>query len=54
MEQRAPKEGARENTEGDKGFGNPIGRSTISTNRYHPELVSLVAYVAEDGLVGHQ
>jgi hypothetical protein len=25
-----------------------------STNQYTPELVSLAAYVSEDGLVGHQ
>ena len=32
---------------------NPIGGTTIGTNQYLPELVSLAAYVAEDGLVGH-
>jgi hypothetical protein len=31
----------------------PIGGTTIGTNQYPPELVSLAAYVAEDGLVGH-
>jgi hypothetical protein len=33
---------------------NPIGGTTILTNQYPPELVSLAAYVSEDGLVGHQ
>jgi hypothetical protein len=28
MEHRAPKEGVRENTEGAKGIGNPIGGTT--------------------------
>ena len=38
---------------GAKGVCNPIGGTTIWTNQYPPELVSLAAYVAEDGLVGH-
>jgi hypothetical protein len=56
MEHRAPNEGARERTQGDKGVCNPIGGTTIRPNQLHPppELVSLVAYVAEDGLVIHQ
>jgi|UPI0000F4C471 hypothetical protein len=33
---------------------NPIGGTTIRTNQYPLELVSLAAYVSEDGLVGHQ
>jgi hypothetical protein len=33
---------------------NPIGGTTIWTNQYPLELVSLAAYVSEDGLVGHQ
>ena len=33
---------------------NPIGGTAIWTNQYPPELVSLVAYVAEDGLAVHQ
>jgi hypothetical protein len=38
------------------GICNPIGRTTILTNQYPPtpDLVSLAAYVSEDGLVGHQ
>jgi hypothetical protein len=36
-----------------KGVCNPIGGTTICTNQYTPELMSLAAYVAEDGLVGH-
>jgi hypothetical protein len=40
-------------TQGAEGICNPIGGTTIWTNQYPPELVSLAAYVAEDGLVGH-
>jgi hypothetical protein len=54
MEHRAPNVGVRESTQGAKGVCNPIEGTTIRTNQYPPELVSLVAYVAEDGLVGHQ
>jgi hypothetical protein len=36
------------------GICNPIGETTIGTNQYPPELVSLAAYVSEDGLVSHQ
>jgi hypothetical protein len=54
MDHRAPNGGARENTQGAKGVCNPIGGTTISTNQYPPELVSLIAYVSEDDLVGHQ
>jgi hypothetical protein len=36
------------------GICNPIGGTTIWTNQYPLELVSLAAYVSEDGLVGHQ
>jgi hypothetical protein len=32
---------------------NPIGGTTIWTNQYPTELLSLAAYVAEDGLVSH-
>ena len=53
MEQRAPNGGARESTQGDKGVCNPIGGTTIWTNQYPPELMSLAAYVSEDGLVSH-
>jgi hypothetical protein len=44
----------RESTQGAKGVYNPIGGTTIWTNQYPPELVSLAAYVSEDDLVGHQ
>ena len=53
MEHRVPNEGARESTQGAEGVCRPIGGTTIRTNQYPPELVSLAAYVAEDGLVGH-
>ena len=53
MEHRAPNGGARESTQGAEGILNHIGGTTIWTNQYSPELVSLTAYVAEDGLVGH-
>jgi hypothetical protein len=51
MDHRAPNEGARESNQGAKGICNPIGGTT---NQYPPELMSLAAYVLEDGLVGHQ
>jgi hypothetical protein len=53
MEYRAPNEGARESTQGTKGVCKSTGGTTIWTNQYPPELVSLVAYV-ESSLVGHQ
>ena len=53
MDHRAPNGGARENTQGAKGICNPIGGTTIWTTQYPPELLSLAAYVSEDGLVGH-
>jgi hypothetical protein len=53
MEHRAPKEGARENTQGAKGVGNPM-RDQQYELTVPPRTVSLVAYVAEDGLVSHQ
>jgi hypothetical protein len=54
MDHRAPKRGARESTQVAKGVCNPIGGTTIWTNQYTPELLSLAAYVSEDDLVGHQ
>jgi hypothetical protein len=54
MDHRAPNGGARESTQGAKGICNRIGETTIWTNQYPLELVSLTAYVSEDGLVGHQ
>ena len=53
MDHRAPNGGARESTQGAKGNCNPIGGTTIGTNQYPLELMSLATYVAEDGLVGH-
>ena len=47
MEHRTPNGGARESTQGADGVCNPIGGKTVT-----PELMSLAAYVAEDGLVG--
>jgi hypothetical protein len=38
----------------EQGVCNPIGGTTICTNQYPPELVSLAAYVSEGGLAGHQ
>jgi hypothetical protein len=52
MEHWAPNGGARESTQGAKGVCNSIGGTTIWTNQY-PELMSLAAYVSEDGLVCH-
>ena len=66
--QGVPNERARESTLGAEGVCSPIGETTIWTNQYpqsslglnhqlkktHVGLLSLAAYVAEDGLVGHQ
>jgi hypothetical protein len=54
MDYRAPNGGARESTKGGWGIYNPKGGTTIWTNQYPLELMSLAAYVSEDGLVGHQ
>ena len=54
MEHRAPNGEAKESIQGAKGVCNPIGGTTIWTNQYPSELMFLAAYVAEDGLVGHQ
>jgi hypothetical protein len=54
MEHRAPNGGPRESTQGAEGVWNPIDGTTIWTNQYPLDLVSLAAYVSEDGLVGHQ
>ena len=53
MDRRAPNVGARESTQGAKGVCNPISGTTISTNQYLSEFVSLGAYVSEDGPVDH-
>jgi hypothetical protein len=49
----APNGGVRESTQGTEGIFNPIGGTTIWTNQYPLELVSLAAYVEEDSLVCH-
>jgi hypothetical protein len=56
MDHRAPNGGAGGSTQEAGGICNPIGGTTIWTNQYPPppELVSLAAYVSEDGPVGHQ
>jgi hypothetical protein len=54
MDHKDTNGGARESNQGAKDICNPIGGTTIWTNQYPPELVSLAAYVSEDGLVGHQ
>jgi hypothetical protein len=54
MEHRALNGGARESTQGAEVICNPIGGTTIGTNQYPLELLSLAAYVSEDGLVSHQ
>jgi hypothetical protein len=52
MEHRVPNGGTRESTQGAEGVCNPIKGTAISTKPVPPELVSLAAYVAEDGLIG--
>jgi hypothetical protein len=54
MDHRAPNGGARESIQGAKGICNPIGGTTIGTNQYSLELMSLAAYISEDSLGGHQ
>jgi hypothetical protein len=54
MDDRASNGAARASNQGAKGICNPIGATTILTTQDPPELVSLAAYVSEDGLVGHQ
>jgi hypothetical protein len=63
---RVPNGRAGERTEGAEGVCNPVGRTIISTNQIPSELtgtnqrvhmegiMSPVAYVAYDDLVGHQ
>ena len=41
-------------TQGAKGVCNPIDGTTILTNQYPPELMSLAVHVSGDGLVGHK
>jgi hypothetical protein len=53
MEHRAPNGGARESIQGTEGFCKSIGGTTIWTNQYSQELMSLAEYVTEEGLVGH-
>jgi hypothetical protein len=52
MEHKVPIGGARESTQGAKRVCNPIGGTQYELTST-PELVSLAAYVSEDGLVGH-
>jgi hypothetical protein len=54
IDHRAPNGGAREYTQGAKGICNLIGGTTILTNQYPLELMSLAAYESENGLVCHQ
>jgi hypothetical protein len=54
MEHRAPNGGSRESTQGAKLVGKLYRRNNNMNQPVPPELVSLAAYVAEDGLVGHQ
>jgi hypothetical protein len=54
MGHTTPNGGVREITQGAKGICNPRGGTTIGTTQYPPELMSLAAYVSEDGLAGHQ
>jgi hypothetical protein len=54
MDHMAPNGGTRESTQGTEGICNPIGGTTICTNQYPPELVTLAVYVSKDGLVSHQ
>jgi hypothetical protein len=53
MDHKAHNGGARESTQWAKGICNPIGETTIRTNQYSPELLTLAACVSKDGLVGH-
>jgi hypothetical protein len=52
MEHRAPSGWARESTQGAKEVCNPKGGTTTWTNQYPRELVFVVEYVTEFGLVG--
>ena len=68
MEHRVPNEGARECTQGAEGVCSPLGEqqyeltsiprasweSTINQRKHMVGLLSPAAYVAEDGLIGHQ
>jgi hypothetical protein len=54
MEHRAPNGGARESTQEAEEVCNSIGGGDNNMNYpVPPGLMSLAAYVAEDGLVGH-
>jgi hypothetical protein len=54
MQHRAPNEGASECTQGDKGVCKPIGGTIIISIQYPAKFFSLVAYIAEDGVVIYQ
>jgi hypothetical protein len=52
MKHRVPNEGARESTQGAKGFCNPIGGKTLWTNQY-PGALNSSCICIKYGLVGH-
>ena len=52
MDHRASNDGARESTQGAKGICNPIGGQHYELTSTL-ELLTLAAYVSEDGIVGH-
>jgi hypothetical protein len=57
MEHRSPNEETRESIQGAKGGVQPFRRNNNMNKTVPPtstELVALVAYETEDGLVGHQ
>ena len=54
MDHRTPSGGAGESIQGAKGICDPIGGTTVWTDQYPLELVSLAAYVSEDGRASHQ
>lgn len=54
MEHRVPNKGARESTQGAEGDLQPYRKNNNMNSPVHSELMSLAAYVAEDGLVDHQ
>jgi hypothetical protein len=53
MDHRAPNGGAGESIQGAEEICNSMSGTTIWTTST-PELLTLAAYVSEDGLVGHQ
>jgi hypothetical protein len=53
MDHRAPNGGARESTQGAGGSATLLAEQQYELTST-PELLTLAAYVSEDGLVGHQ